>query len=62
MIAFKSDTVGPQEQYLIYSSFLEIKGNKNTYQIGLCYKFFLNDCGSESCEAMLLYLSSGWPW
>lgn len=60
MIAFESDAFGPQEQYLIYSSFLE--GNKNTYQIELCYKFFLNDCGTESCQPMLLYLSSGWPW
>lgn len=58
--ALKFDTVCPQEQYLIYSSFLE--GNKNAYQIGLCYKFFSNDCGSESWEPMLLYLSSGWPW
>lgn len=61
MIALESDTVGPREQYLTYGSFLE--GRKNSYQIeGLCYKVFLNNCGNELSEPMLLSLSSGWPW
>lgn len=51
----------PKEQYLTYGSFLE--GRKNSYQIeGLCYEVFLNNCGSELREPMLLFLSSGWPW
>lgn len=59
-MTFESDTVGPQEQYLTYGNFLE--GRRYSYQIGgLCYEVFLNDCGSELSEPMLLSLSSGWP-
>ena len=61
MMAFESDTVGPQEQYLTYDSFLE--GRNYSYQIGdLCHEVFLNNCGSKLSEPMLLSLSSGWPW
>jgi len=61
MMAFESNTVGSQEHYVAYGCFLE--GIKNSYQIEvLCYKVFLNNCGSELSEPMLLSLSCGWPW